>query len=226
MKKPNILNILAVLALFLAPATIQARWYSPDNGRFWTMDSYEGHRDQPLTLHKYIYCAADPVNNVDPSGHFFTAIEFGFASSIAVGTRGAGEGARAPTYAGAITAVLVLAAGITAVETLPDILEQVRRNRDRRIPYFRYDRLPGRVSFGPGTDVTSRADLTWSEALAITYHLDVDTLYMYTLLTRPGDVGHHPAGPFVGNVPQFQLVKTVSAPNVIMTRVLRRGDEL
>jgi hypothetical protein len=121
---------------------------------------------------------------------------------------------------------MILAAGIVAVDTLPDILEQARRNGDKRIPYFRYDRFPGMVSFGPGTDVTSRGNLTWSEAIAISFHHDVDTLYMYTLLTRPGDVGHHPAGPFIGSVPQFQLVNTVAAPNVIMTRVLRRGDEL
>jgi hypothetical protein len=35
-----------------------------------TMDTFEGHQSDPLSLHKYLYCHADPVNNVDPSGQF------------------------------------------------------------------------------------------------------------------------------------------------------------
>jgi hypothetical protein len=44
---------------------------SPDAGRFQTMDSYEGTQEEPLTLHKYLYAHADPVNGTDPSGEFF-----------------------------------------------------------------------------------------------------------------------------------------------------------
>ncbi|HWD21489.1 MAG TPA: RHS repeat-associated core domain-containing protein [Verrucomicrobiae bacterium] len=49
---------------------LRARYYKPDLGRFWTMDSYEGRQEEPLSLHKYLYCQADAVNNDDPSGHF------------------------------------------------------------------------------------------------------------------------------------------------------------
>ncbi|MEW6161409.1 MAG: RHS repeat-associated core domain-containing protein, partial [Verrucomicrobiota bacterium] len=49
---------------------LRARYMNPGLGRFWTMDSYEGAQGDPVSLHKYVYCAADPVNNVDPSGHF------------------------------------------------------------------------------------------------------------------------------------------------------------
>jgi RHS repeat-associated protein len=49
---------------------LRARYYKPELGRFWTMDSFEGHQTDPLSLHKYLYCHADPVNNTDPSGHF------------------------------------------------------------------------------------------------------------------------------------------------------------
>jgi hypothetical protein len=33
------------------------------------MDTYEGNNEDPLSLHKYLYCEANPVNMVDPSGH-------------------------------------------------------------------------------------------------------------------------------------------------------------
>jgi RHS repeat-associated protein len=48
---------------------LRARYYQPQLGRFWTMDSYEGSQSDPLSLHKYLYCQANPVMMVDPSGH-------------------------------------------------------------------------------------------------------------------------------------------------------------
>jgi len=43
---------------------------NPNAGRFWTMDTDEGNREEPLSLHKYLYCKADPANRIDPSGLF------------------------------------------------------------------------------------------------------------------------------------------------------------
>jgi len=34
-----------------------------------TMDTDEGHNQDPLSLHKYLYCEANPANHIDPSGH-------------------------------------------------------------------------------------------------------------------------------------------------------------
>ena len=48
---------------------LRARYYRPELGRFWTMDTNEGDGDDPLSLHKYLYCQANPVNGTDPSGH-------------------------------------------------------------------------------------------------------------------------------------------------------------
>ncbi len=48
---------------------LRARYLNPDTGRFWTMDSDEGGNEDPLSLHKYLYCQADPVNKIDPTGH-------------------------------------------------------------------------------------------------------------------------------------------------------------
>ena len=46
----------------------RARYYQPALGRFWTMDTYEGSKGDPLSLHKYLYCGADPINHTDLSG--------------------------------------------------------------------------------------------------------------------------------------------------------------
>jgi len=54
------------------PATglvcLRARHYDPLTGRFWSMDPYEGDTADPPSLHRYLYCADDPVNCTDPSG--------------------------------------------------------------------------------------------------------------------------------------------------------------
>ena len=47
----------------------RARYLNPNTGRFWTMDSYEGDNEDPLSLHRYMYCEADPVDGFDPSGN-------------------------------------------------------------------------------------------------------------------------------------------------------------
>jgi RHS repeat-associated protein len=48
---------------------LRARYLNQDKGRFWNQDTYEGMNEEPLSLHKYLYCHADPVNGVDPSGN-------------------------------------------------------------------------------------------------------------------------------------------------------------
>ncbi|MBC7266882.1 MAG: right-handed parallel beta-helix repeat-containing protein [Coriobacteriia bacterium] len=44
------------------------RYYAPELARFLTRDIYPGELPDPVTLNPYLYCGADPVNNVDPSG--------------------------------------------------------------------------------------------------------------------------------------------------------------
>ena len=47
----------------------RARYLNPNTGRFWTMDSYDGSSEDPLSLHKYLYCQDNPVMGSDPTGH-------------------------------------------------------------------------------------------------------------------------------------------------------------
>jgi hypothetical protein len=39
-----------------------------------TMDTFEGNQSDPLSLHKYLYCASNPVNQIDPSGQFMEGV--------------------------------------------------------------------------------------------------------------------------------------------------------
>ena len=49
---------------------LRSRYLSIPSGRFWTLDSFEGTPDAPLSLHKYLYSHADPVNRIDPAGTY------------------------------------------------------------------------------------------------------------------------------------------------------------
>ena len=53
---------------------LNARYYNPEDGRFMTEDSYRGEIMKPEIGHLYVYCANNPVNYVDPSGHFAIAV--------------------------------------------------------------------------------------------------------------------------------------------------------
>jgi len=47
---------------------LRARYYNPSNGRFNRVDPFSGNNQDPQSLHKYLYCHANPVNGVDPTG--------------------------------------------------------------------------------------------------------------------------------------------------------------
>lgn len=48
-------------------------YYDPTPGRFNTLDPFEGDPSNPQSLQKYLYCHADPVNGIDPSGQILGA---------------------------------------------------------------------------------------------------------------------------------------------------------
>ena len=54
---------------------LRARYLSPGVGRFITRDTYPGQLRTPLTLHRYLYANANPVNGVDPSSPRRTQID-------------------------------------------------------------------------------------------------------------------------------------------------------
>jgi RHS repeat-associated protein len=51
---------------------LRARYYDAATGRFNRLDPFAGNVNDPLSLHKYLYTHADPVNGIDPSGESLT----------------------------------------------------------------------------------------------------------------------------------------------------------
>lgn len=49
---------------------LNARWYDPVILRFTGRDPVFGSFKEPMTLHTYLYCLNDPINNTDPTGEF------------------------------------------------------------------------------------------------------------------------------------------------------------
>jgi RHS repeat-associated protein len=50
---------------------LNARWYDPTVQRFTSRDPVRGSFQKPLALHRYLYCANDPINRIDPSGEMY-----------------------------------------------------------------------------------------------------------------------------------------------------------
>ena len=53
---------------------LNARYYNPEDGRFVTEDTYRGETNEPDTQNLYVYCADNPMNYVDPSGHWIDTV--------------------------------------------------------------------------------------------------------------------------------------------------------
>ena len=61
---------------------LRARYMNPSSGRFWSMDSYEGESNDPLSLHKFLYVTANPVMLHDPSGLMPSPYSQAFAAKV------------------------------------------------------------------------------------------------------------------------------------------------
>ena len=70
---------------------LRARYYNPSNGLFNRMDPFAGSRQDPQSLHKYLYVHCNPVNSIDPSGEMtmgnliaFTIVAAVFVTVLAI----------------------------------------------------------------------------------------------------------------------------------------------
>jgi len=90
-----------------------ARYYNPELGRFWTSDTSEGDQKDPLSLHKYLYCRADPVNRIDPSG----CDDISLGSVLTAGAIGASFGA-----VGSVAGSLAMGQAVTVNSVVQGII--------------------------------------------------------------------------------------------------------
>ena len=63
---------------------LRARMYDPVLGRFISRDPVQGSFKEPLTLHQYLYCGNDTINNADPSGEFYGRLVEGVMAGYSV----------------------------------------------------------------------------------------------------------------------------------------------
>lgn len=56
---------------------LNARYYNPDEGVFLSQDTYRGTEKNAECWNLYAYCANNPINYVDPSGHTASLIQSG-----------------------------------------------------------------------------------------------------------------------------------------------------
>jgi len=63
---------------------LRARYYNPQTGLFISSDTYPGSPQDPISLHKYLYCHADPINGIDPLGLEYTLMQKVVAVGIAM----------------------------------------------------------------------------------------------------------------------------------------------
>ncbi len=100
-----------------------ARMFHPLTGRFWQRDSVLGDPNDPRTLNLFAYCAHDPVNHVDPTGHEFNLV--GLMS--AMGIQSSGQTMKAGPEAAVKVAVRQWAKELRNLATLSD------QNENRQI---------------------------------------------------------------------------------------------
>jgi RHS repeat-associated protein len=71
---------------------LRSRYLDPAAGRFINRDTFPGDVQDPLSLHRYLYAKANPVNLVDPSGEQGTITEEITATAEALGVETAEDG--------------------------------------------------------------------------------------------------------------------------------------
>lgn len=59
---------------------LRARQYDPYISRFTSRDPVDGKFEEPMSLHKYLYCQNDPINRTDPQGLWLESVHRQFGN--------------------------------------------------------------------------------------------------------------------------------------------------
>lgn len=144
---------------------LRARYMDPVMGRFVTQDSWEGDTFEPPSLHLYVYTHDNPVNYIDPSGHFFSIMEFSVSNAINSNLRKSNDANRAFKAYKNVRKGLCTVAGVAAT------------NSHHAVPMFLGGKkYPGRTNMIP---------------LSTNFHREFHLLlhYMLRMADFPGGMG-------------------------------------
>ena len=162
---------------------LRARYMNPATGRFLTRDTHEGSPFDPLTLHKYLYTANDPVNKTDPSGMMWLG-ELALAGGGTMAGRAADGAQKLSILAWVKFTLAAIGIGfiaITAAELIKRAEFPIRLHHytDFRGLMYIMNPLPGKggINSPSGTNFFS-PDVMWSsdtaeDRLAVCKELDV-----------------------------------------------------
>jgi len=99
---------------------LRARYYDSATGRFNRLDPFFGNLSDPQSLHNYLYCHADPVSMVDPTGKvgvavIVAALSLGFGIATTIGQVSVGASWEKAIHSGlCMTATTALAFAFAA----------------------------------------------------------------------------------------------------------------
>ena len=110
---------------------LSARYYDPEDGRFLTRDSYRGTATNAMTWHLYAYCANNPINYDDPSGHIAISRIIGGVIGAAAGAFVGSKIAKKTNATGwkkvAIIAGCTLAGGVVGAIAGPKVAKVAKK---------------------------------------------------------------------------------------------------
>jgi hypothetical protein len=72
------------IVVFLSSTTIVQAIYDPQLMRFTARDPDKGSPQGPMTLHRYLYCQSDPINNIDLTGESYLNVGNGLVAAADV----------------------------------------------------------------------------------------------------------------------------------------------
>lgn len=61
---------------------LRARYYDPSIGRFMNEDTYGGQIDDPQSMNLYTYCGNNPIQYIDPCGHWKKDVHYTLTKTI------------------------------------------------------------------------------------------------------------------------------------------------